>query len=496
MLRCPVRAADPDGEGSARVRLTRAAARSSSDRAPDEEPHPARPGGPTHRALPRRTSTANASPKSCAGSTPTTSTARCSPLELQAKIKKAKKKIGEGWKSGWPDLSRDRQVAPERLRRPRDSDCRGRHPCRPGLLAEAVAARLITRIVDAQEGAAGVRRPYRGWHGGCRAAAVASSPAATPSTGTISRCGGATSASCRPETPSAMRPRRGRVARQCAARPRSRAPRCSPSERPRTIPKPPPTATRRRWPPLRAPRTTDRSPGSTCSCSAWDRMGTWLRCFLSTRVSMTSGPVIAVHGAPKPPPTRLSLTFPSIHGRQRGLARGGRRRQGRSRRMALGGAGERQVPAAGAYGRQRTLWLLDRRRRNQLPRRPGAGRVPRRRAAVSPRRGTCAGSRGLPRGSLRRRRRCAAPSRTQGGVLYGSLARSQAAGCRESWLAGSPQRGQSHSSGIGVIVRKARLGHVPAGTVEPDGDARCGLTPLGLPHRSGAHPAANGSRCH
>ena len=36
-------------------------------------------------------------------------------------------------------------------------------------------------------------------------------------------------------------------------------------------------------------------------------------------------------------------------------------------RMALSGAGPVQVPAAGATGRQRTLWLLDRTAASQLP---------------------------------------------------------------------------------------------------------------------------------
>jgi 6-phosphogluconolactonase len=35
--------------------------------------------------------------------------------------------------------------------------------------------------------------------------------------------------------------------------------------------------------------------------------------------------------------------------------------------MALRGAGEVQVPAAGATGRRRTLWLLDRSAAGKLP---------------------------------------------------------------------------------------------------------------------------------
>ncbi|NEE25607.1 6-phosphogluconolactonase, partial [Streptomyces sp. SID7982] len=36
--------------------------------------------------------------------------------------------------------------------------------------------------------------------------------------------------------------------------------------------------------------------------------------------------------------------------------------------IALSGAGEIQAPAAGAYGRSRTLWLLDAAAASQLPR--------------------------------------------------------------------------------------------------------------------------------
>ena len=43
--------------------------------------------------------------------------------------------------------------------------------------------------------------------------------------------------------------------------------------------------------------------------------------------------------------------------------------------MALGGAGEQQVPAAGAYGTRRTLWLLDRAAASRLPGRPRPARV-------------------------------------------------------------------------------------------------------------------------
>jgi len=77
--------------------------------------------------------------------------------------------------------------------------------------------------------------------------------------------------------------------------------------------------------------------------------------------------VIAVHNAPKPPSTRLSLTFRALDGANEVwfIASG----DGKSRAvaLALGGAGRVQVPAAGPRGRYRTLWLIDRAAAAKLP---------------------------------------------------------------------------------------------------------------------------------
>lgn len=78
--------------------------------------------------------------------------------------------------------------------------------------------------------------------------------------------------------------------------------------------------------------------------------------------------VVAVRGAAKPPPIRITLTLPAIRcagevwlvvaGSDKAVAVA----------LALGGAGEVQVPAAGVTGRRRTLWLLDRAAAAKLPR--------------------------------------------------------------------------------------------------------------------------------
>ncbi|MFI6818132.1 6-phosphogluconolactonase [Nonomuraea sp. NPDC050328] len=84
-------------------------------------------------------------------------------------------------------------------------------------------------------------------------------------------------------------------------------------------------------------------------------------------------PAVAVHGAPKPPPTRISLTLPSIQAaREVWVVAAGAEKAG-AVRLALAGSGPVQVPAAGARGRQRTLFLLDRAAAGKIP--PGLGRI-------------------------------------------------------------------------------------------------------------------------
>jgi 6-phosphogluconolactonase len=85
-------------------------------------------------------------------------------------------------------------------------------------------------------------------------------------------------------------------------------------------------------------------------------------------------PVVAVRGSPKPPPTRLTLTFPAIAAATDvWLMAAGSAKAG-AIALALGGAGAIQVPAAGVHGRARTLWLLDREGAAKLP--PSIVRLP------------------------------------------------------------------------------------------------------------------------
>lgn len=78
-------------------------------------------------------------------------------------------------------------------------------------------------------------------------------------------------------------------------------------------------------------------------------------------------PVVAVRGAPKPPPTRLTLTLPAINAARAVWMMAAGEEKATAVRLALSGAGPVQIPAAGVRGRGRTLWLLDRGAASQLP---------------------------------------------------------------------------------------------------------------------------------
>ncbi|RLL66269.1 6-phosphogluconolactonase [Streptomyces sp. Z26] len=85
-------------------------------------------------------------------------------------------------------------------------------------------------------------------------------------------------------------------------------------------------------------------------------------------VRETERAVVGVHGAPKPPPTRVSLTLPAIRAAREVWLLAAGADKARAAAIALSGAGEIQAPAAGAYGTARTLWLLDGPAAAELPR--------------------------------------------------------------------------------------------------------------------------------
>jgi 6-phosphogluconolactonase len=76
---------------------------------------------------------------------------------------------------------------------------------------------------------------------------------------------------------------------------------------------------------------------------------------------------IGVRGAPKPPPLRVSMTFPSLNAaRHVWFLVSGSDKAG-AVGLALSGAGQMQAPAAGVTGMRSTTWLLDRAAATHVP---------------------------------------------------------------------------------------------------------------------------------
>ncbi|RFS84035.1 6-phosphogluconolactonase [Actinomadura spongiicola] len=71
-------------------------------------------------------------------------------------------------------------------------------------------------------------------------------------------------------------------------------------------------------------------------------------------------PVVAVRNSPKPPPTRISLTFPSLCAAREVWLLASGESKAEAVRLGLSGADPSVAPVAMARGRERTLFLLDR----------------------------------------------------------------------------------------------------------------------------------------
>ncbi|BCJ61321.1 6-phosphogluconolactonase [Micromonospora endophytica] len=77
-------------------------------------------------------------------------------------------------------------------------------------------------------------------------------------------------------------------------------------------------------------------------------------------VQHESRPVSAVRDSPKPPPIRTTLTLPAINTAEEVWLVASGAGKAEAVGMALAGAEPAQIPAAGVRGTSRTLWLLDR----------------------------------------------------------------------------------------------------------------------------------------
>lgn len=78
-------------------------------------------------------------------------------------------------------------------------------------------------------------------------------------------------------------------------------------------------------------------------------------------------PVVAVRGAPKPPPRRITLTYPTINSAAEVWLIASGSGKSDAVALAMSGAGPKQAPAAGVRGVNNTRWLLDKDAARALP---------------------------------------------------------------------------------------------------------------------------------
>ena len=76
-------------------------------------------------------------------------------------------------------------------------------------------------------------------------------------------------------------------------------------------------------------------------------------------LEVTGTAAVGVRGAPKPPPERVSLTFEAIHAAREVWIVAAGSAKAAAAAAALGGAPLTKLPAAGAEGTTATRWLLD-----------------------------------------------------------------------------------------------------------------------------------------
>ncbi|WP_018640363.1 6-phosphogluconolactonase [Parafrankia elaeagni] len=82
--------------------------------------------------------------------------------------------------------------------------------------------------------------------------------------------------------------------------------------------------------------------------------------FPGSPAAVATEPTAAVHDCPKPPPTRVTMTFPTLRSaRQVWMVAAGEEKAEAVAAALAPGADPVTWPAAGAVGRERTLWLVD-----------------------------------------------------------------------------------------------------------------------------------------
>jgi len=84
-------------------------------------------------------------------------------------------------------------------------------------------------------------------------------------------------------------------------------------------------------------------------------------------VRETTRQVVEVEDSPKPPPLRITLTLPAIQrSREVWLLVAGEEKA-EAVAAAIAGADPISIPAAGAIGREHTIWFLDKQAAGKLP---------------------------------------------------------------------------------------------------------------------------------
>jgi 6-phosphogluconolactonase len=89
--------------------------------------------------------------------------------------------------------------------------------------------------------------------------------------------------------------------------------------------------------------------------------------FPESPAAYATGSVVAVRNSPKPPPTRISLTFSAIQAAREVWVLASGAEKADAVAEALSGVSQDKLPAAGARGRDRTLFLLDEAAASKLP---------------------------------------------------------------------------------------------------------------------------------
>ncbi len=84
-------------------------------------------------------------------------------------------------------------------------------------------------------------------------------------------------------------------------------------------------------------------------------------------VRETTRQVVDVEDSPKPPPLRITLTLPAIQRSREVWLLAAGEEKAEAVAAAVGGADPISIPAAGAIGREHTVWFLDSRAASELP---------------------------------------------------------------------------------------------------------------------------------